>query len=222
MPCAATSRPATCRWSGDFTGRAACASFAERLGCTNANGGYRRITFVADVAAIPVVSADGRIVCTAYFDWNGDAARRADVGADFLERFYKSEVTRMNTTATRIMLALTCGLLWAGPARSANEMRFSDTEARIATVEQKTSAIPGLRPVAFLSDGDAIDAIAPNDAVSANGEEVMASLALSHGAACGSGNPCCCDSARTIAAARAAARMNAAAATKEATTPTSN
>ena len=101
----------------------------------------------------------------------------------------------MNTIATRIMLALTCGLLWAGPAMSANEMRFSDIEARIATVEQKTSAIPGLTSAAFLSDGDAIDAIAPNDAVSANGDEVMASPASSHGAACGSGNPCCCNSA---------------------------
>jgi hypothetical protein len=56
--------------------------FAERLGCTSANGNDRRITFVTDVAAIPVVSADGHIVCTAYFVWNGDAAWRADAGAD--------------------------------------------------------------------------------------------------------------------------------------------
>jgi hypothetical protein len=87
----------------------------------------------------------------------------------------------MNTTATRIMLALSCGLVWAGPAMSANEMRFSDLEARIAAVEQKTSAIPGLRPAAFLSDGDPIDAVAPNDVVRHNPDEELTSPSMSRG-----------------------------------------
>src|SRR5215471_18393412 len=69
----------------------------------------------------------------------------------------------MNPTTTKVVLALACGLVWAGQANSATEMRFSDLEARIAAVEQKTSTIPGLKPAAFLNDGDAIDAVAPND-----------------------------------------------------------
>src|SRR5262245_60706028 len=117
----------------------------------------------------------------------------------------------MNTTATRIVLALTCGLVWAGPAMSANEMRFSDLEARIAAVEQKTSAIPGLKPAAFLSDGDPIDAVAPNDAHRAAADEELSSPS-SHGGTsrsshsscsscsscsgtCGCGSTCECGSA---------------------------
>lgn len=100
----------------------------------------------------------------------------------------------MNTSATRIMLALSCGLLWAGQAKSATELRFSDLEARMAAVEQKTSAIPGLRPAAFLSDGDPIDAVAPNDAVRVNGDEELTSPSMSHGTTSSSGT-CCCGSA---------------------------
>jgi hypothetical protein len=85
----------------------------------------------------------------------------------------------MNTTATRIVIALSCGLTWTVPAMSANEMRFSDLEARIAAVEQKTSAIPGLKPAAFLSDGDPIDAVAPNDAVRHNPDEELTSPSMS-------------------------------------------
>jgi hypothetical protein len=92
-----------------------------------------------------------------------------------------------------MMLALSCGLLWAGPAMSANEMRFSDLEARMAAVEQKTSAIPGLKSAAFLSDGDPIDAVAPNDAVQANGDEALSSPSVSHGTTCGCGT-CGCGS----------------------------
>lgn len=73
------------------------------------------------------------------------------------------------------MLALSCGLLWAAPAKSANEMRFSDLEARIAAVEHKTSAIPGLKSAAFLSDGDAIDAVAPNASIQSSGDEELSS-----------------------------------------------
>ena len=102
----------------------------------------------------------------------------------------------MNTTATRIMLALTCGLLFAGPAMSANEMRFSDIEARIAAVEQKTSAIPGLKSAAFLSDGDAINAAAPNEAVRVNGEEELLPRFLPMARPMAA---CCCGS--TVAAA---------------------
>ena len=87
----------------------------------------------------------------------------------------------MNTTATRMMLALSCGLLWAGPAMSANEMRFSDLEARIAAVEQKTSAIPGLKSAAFLSDGDPIDAVAPNDADRTHADEELSSPSIFSG-----------------------------------------
>ncbi len=106
----------------------------------------------------------------------------------------------MNTTATRMMLALSCGLLWAGPAMSANEMRFSDLEARMAAVEQKTSAIPGLKSAAFLSDGDPIDAVAPNEAVRSNGDEELSSPSVSHGTTscgcgtCGCASNCDCSS----------------------------
>src|SRR5262245_65616985 len=100
----------------------------------------------------------------------------------------------MNTTATRIMLALSCGLVWAGTAMSANEMRFSDLEARIAAVEQKTTAIPGLKPAAFLSDGDPIDAVAPNDAVRTNRDEELTSpsghRSTSHSSSCSSCSTC--------------------------------
>jgi hypothetical protein len=96
----------------------------------------------------------------------------------------------MNTTATRIMLALSCGLMGAGPVMAANEMRFSDLEARIAAVEQKTSAIPGLKPAAFLSDGDPIDAVAPNDSVRHSADEELTSPML-HRATSSSGGYCC-------------------------------
>jgi hypothetical protein len=73
------------------------------------------------------------------------------------------------------MFALAVGLLWAGTAMSASEMRFSDIEARLSAVEQRTAAIRGLTPAAFLSDDEAIDAIAPNDAVTEDGDEEIVS-----------------------------------------------
>lgn len=98
----------------------------------------------------------------------------------------------MNTTATRIVLALMCGLVLGGPAQAAQEMRFSDLEARIAAVEQKTSSIPGLKSAAFLSDGDPIDAVAPNDVASTNADEELTSPHGSHSSRSSmSGKSCC-------------------------------
>jgi len=113
----------------------------------------------------------------------------------------------MNTTATRWMLAVAGGLMWAGQAESANEMRFSDIEARIAAVEQKTASIPGLMPAAFLSDEGVVDAIAPNESVDSGNDEgeissPPATLGKSYSTtsecatACGcEENPCRCNAA---------------------------
>jgi hypothetical protein len=197
--------PAALSRAAEFAGEATSPQYAERLDCTSANDPSERITFVADVAAIPVVSADDCIACTACCGWNGHAIRRAEVWTEFFGLLYKTEVSRMNAIGTRMMLALLGGLLWAMPAKSANEMRFSDIEARLAAVEQKTSAIPGLKSAAFLSDGDAIDAIAPNESIHAENEDEEisspapfqgASAASSHGfgrgSACECGNACDC------------------------------
>jgi hypothetical protein len=86
------------------------------------------------------------------------------------------------------------GLLWAGPALSANEMRFSELEPRLAAVEQKTAAMPGLRTAAFLSDEEAIDAIAPNDSTEGEGEVISSSHTTlgksGGGATCDCGSSC--------------------------------
>ena len=108
----------------------------------------------------------------------------------------------MNVTATRIVLALSCGLAGAAPAMSANEMRFSDLEARIAAVEQKTTAIPGLKPAAFLSDGDPIDAVAPNDAHRPSADEELSSPSSYSGKSSNSRSSC--SSCTSVAAAATA------------------